>query len=226
MARFVRKWLSEWETEPPRYGRASQILNHLIDTKPDEAWERILALISEAKPESLCYVAAGPLEDLLSHHGPTMIERIEALAASDPRFLSCLVGVWGHTRFEPAIYAQVQRLIDHHPRNDDERNEAMNTEKIIDVVFKHPLIGTWTLGDSTDVEYTISALGKFPVVTGIDRSDGELLAISDISWNGTVLRFKSHAPSNNYELLHIFRSISEVAAEHEWTRVELWTKKP
>lgn len=114
-ARFVRKWFAEWEPEPPRFGRASQILNHLIDTKPDEAWDRILALIAEAKPESLCYVAAGPLEDLLSHHGPTMIERIEALAASDPRFLSCLAGVWGHTRFESAIYARVQGVIQKSP---------------------------------------------------------------------------------------------------------------
>jgi len=29
---------------------------------------------------------------------------------------------------------------------------------ITDVSFRHPLIGTWTLGDSTNVEYTISAL--------------------------------------------------------------------
>ncbi len=96
---------------------------------------------------------------------------------------------------------------------------------ITDVSFRHPLIGTWTLGDSTDVEYTVSALGEFPVVTGIDRSDGEKLVISDLSWNGTELRFKSLVPSNNYELLHIFRSISEIEAEHAWTRVEKWTKK-
>lgn len=101
----------------------------------------------------------------------------------------------------------------------------MNTEKIIDVSFKHPLIGTWMLVDSTDVEYTISALGEIPVVTGIDRSDRESMVISDLSWNRTELRFKSLASSNNYELLHIFRSISEIAAEHEWTRVENWTKK-
>lgn len=116
-ARFVRKWFSEWEIEPPRYGRASQILDHLISTRPEAAWDRILALIVHAKPESLCYVAAGPLEDLLSHHGATMIERIEALAATDPQFLSCLAGVWGHTRFEPAIYTRVQGLLDQIPQH-------------------------------------------------------------------------------------------------------------
>jgi len=100
----------------PIYGRASQILDHLISTRPDAAWDRILALIAKAKPESLCYVAAGPLEDLLSHHGPIMIERVEALAVSDPRFRSCLASVWGHTRFESPIYARVQGIIQKSPK--------------------------------------------------------------------------------------------------------------
>jgi hypothetical protein len=104
--------------------------------------------------------------------------------------------------------------------------KEMNTEKIIDVSFKHPLIGTWMLGDSTDVEYTISALGESPIVTGVDVEDGERLEISDLSWNGTELRFKSVVPSNGYKLLHIFRSVSQDTAEHEWTRVEQWKKKP
>jgi hypothetical protein len=114
-ARFVRKWFSEWEPEPPIFGRATQILNHLIEVQPDEAWDRILALISNSRPESLRFVAAGPLEDLISKHGAVMIDRIEALAASDPQFLSCLAGVWGHIRFEPSIYARVQGVIQKYP---------------------------------------------------------------------------------------------------------------
>lgn len=90
---------------------------------------------------------------------------------------------------------------------------------------QHPLIGTWMLDDQTAFEYTISALGESPVVTGVDLYDGEKVVISDLSWNGVELRFKSLVPSNNYELLHIFRSISDEEAEHEWTRIEKWVKK-
>ena len=111
MVRFVQKWFAEWEPEPPRFGRATQLLNCLIEERPDEAWERILALISQAREESLCYVAAGPLEDLLSEHGPLIIARVEAAATTDSRFAICLAGVWGHTRFEPSVYARIQHIV-------------------------------------------------------------------------------------------------------------------
>jgi hypothetical protein len=116
MARFVRKWFSEWEPDPPLFGRATDILNHLIDENPDMAWERICALVAQAKPESLCYVVAGPLEDLLMKHGSAIIDRVESLTTSDPRFLSSLAGVRGHISFEPAIFARVQRLVDQIPQ--------------------------------------------------------------------------------------------------------------
>ena len=115
LARFVRKWFTEWEREPPVYGHASQLLTHLIEDRPDEAWERILALVAHAKEESLCYVGAGPLEDLLALHGQDFIGRVEVAAANDPRFAACLATVWGHTRFEPSVYERVQQTLG--PRN-------------------------------------------------------------------------------------------------------------
>ena|SRR5690348_1593306 len=111
IARFVRCWFAEWEAEPIRYGRASHVLHYLIEQRPEEAWVRILALVAQAKAESLDLVAAGPLEDLLYWHGRAMLERVEVAAFADARFASCLSGVWGHTRFEPFVYAQVQRII-------------------------------------------------------------------------------------------------------------------
>jgi hypothetical protein len=111
MARFVRKWFAEWEAKPARYGRASRILTHLIEERPDEAWVRILALVAGAKTESLGYVGAGPLEDLLSEHGPTMLDRVETTAGINARFAACLACVWGNIRFEPSVYATVQRII-------------------------------------------------------------------------------------------------------------------
>ena len=94
-----------------RYGRASQTLTYLIEERPDEAWVRILALIDQAKTESLGYIGAGPLEDILSRHGHAMLERVEAAVAVDARFASCLASVWGDTRFEPSIFTDVQRII-------------------------------------------------------------------------------------------------------------------
>ena len=111
MARFVQKWFAEWEPEPPRFGRATQLLNCLIEERPNEAWEHILALISQAREESLGYVAAGPLEDLLSRHGLAIIDRVEETATSNPRFASCLTGVWGHISFEPSVYARIQNIV-------------------------------------------------------------------------------------------------------------------
>jgi hypothetical protein len=111
LARFVRKWFAEWERDPPVYGNASKLLADLIEVRPDEAWERILALVAHAREESLCYVGAGPLEDLLSLHGRAIIGRVEAAAANDPRFAACLATVWGYTRFEPSVYLRVQNTL-------------------------------------------------------------------------------------------------------------------
>ena len=107
------------------------------------------------------------------------------------------------------------------PPNDDSMNST-----IFDESFQHPLIGTWTFEDSTSVEYTITALGESPMVTGVDVEDGEKMVISNLSWDGVELRFKSVIPSNGYKLLHIFRSVAQDTAEHEWTCVEQWKKKP
>jgi hypothetical protein len=68
LTRFVRKWFAEWDSEV--FGRESDILSAMIHSRPDDAWERILALVANARSqETLGYVGAGPLEDLLSEHG-------------------------------------------------------------------------------------------------------------------------------------------------------------
>ena len=96
---------------------------------------------------------------------------------------------------------------------------------IIDLQFRHPLIGTWILPDDTPAEYTVTALGDAPSVSGVDTSDGEVFVISDVHWDGTVLRFTSLMPSTSYELTHTLRALDAETVEHEWTRVEIWHKK-
>jgi hypothetical protein len=108
MARFVRRWFAEWEAE--RWGRATQILQYLIDFRPDEAWMRILALVSEAKEQSLGNVGAGPLEDLLSAKGNQVIPWLEAEAKLNPCLVKCVGAVWGDLRFEPGILQRVRNI--------------------------------------------------------------------------------------------------------------------
>jgi len=108
---FVRKWFSEWEPNPPRFGRATTILNEEISRDPDSAFKRILALVSAARDKaSQELIGAGPLEDLLSIHGTLIVDRIEAEAARNPCFANCLACVWGSTRFDPEVFKRVQRI--------------------------------------------------------------------------------------------------------------------
>jgi len=62
----------------------------------EEALEITLILINKAKSnEALAYVAAGPLENLLTMHGPAVIDRIEKESLMSDRLLLALSGVWG-----------------------------------------------------------------------------------------------------------------------------------
>ena len=63
--------------------------------EPETAWQAILELsrrrLTEEQEELL---AAGPLETLLSLHGPTFIDRVLKEAESNPPFNHLLGGVW------------------------------------------------------------------------------------------------------------------------------------
>ena len=79
------------------YRRSSWAGDHVKDLvwhDAEAAWPLVLRLIREAPDDRLEYVAAGDLEDLVRVHGPTMIDRIEAQAAADPRFRWALGCIW------------------------------------------------------------------------------------------------------------------------------------
>jgi len=65
----------------------------------------------EAAPASTSFeaLAAGPLEDLLVHHGPAIIDRVEAQARSDARFNLLLGGVWPNA-IAPDVWARVEAI--------------------------------------------------------------------------------------------------------------------
>ncbi|MDX6694467.1 MAG: hypothetical protein QOF02_2070 [Blastocatellia bacterium] len=67
----------------------------VLESEPELLWRFVLAAYQRGLPDTTTAVlAAGPLEDLLSRHGPDYIERVEELARRDARFNHLLGGVW------------------------------------------------------------------------------------------------------------------------------------
>lgn len=80
----------------------------LTDRYPDLALAFIKGAVTRPMPEVVRGVlAAGPLEDLLAKHGPSIIEDIERLAPADPLFRETLGGVW-QSDMTPEVWARVQ----------------------------------------------------------------------------------------------------------------------
>ncbi|MGN6596549.1 DUF6869 domain-containing protein [Sphingopyxis terrae] len=115
-----------------RKGEADDASGHLAQfllldfprEEPDLTWDTIILVIrrySEAdfyadtptEAQKVCGVlAAGPVEDLLSFHGPHFIEKFEVEARRDRRMAWALGGTW---RFEMTdeIWNRVQLVADH-----------------------------------------------------------------------------------------------------------------
>ena len=56
-------------------------------------------------------IAAGPLENLLCLHGPTIIERALELAQKEYSFRRLLRGVWGWSRMPKDIRARIDDAV-------------------------------------------------------------------------------------------------------------------
>jgi hypothetical protein len=73
-------------------------LTDLAQDDPDGCWEAILLALSLDQSNAVVEnLSAGPLEDLLAHHGDELITRIEIEAGRNPDFRSLLGGVWRST---------------------------------------------------------------------------------------------------------------------------------
>lgn len=72
-------------------------LNDLVQNDPEAAWRIIQEIVRLDQTDLiLANIAAGPVEDLLSYHGPQFIDRIEELARRDPSVKKMLGAVWRH----------------------------------------------------------------------------------------------------------------------------------
>mgnify|MGYP003576540067 FL=1 len=63
--------------------------------EPEIAWRAILKVLAyDLTEEQEALIAAGPMEDLLVHHGENFVDRVEREALKNPRFNHLLGGVW------------------------------------------------------------------------------------------------------------------------------------
>lgn len=75
---------------------------------PDRAWRMTLEMISRAEDQiTLCYIAAGPLEDLLKNHPDSFFDRTLLLAQTDKKLHQALLGVWG---LKPELNERIKQL--------------------------------------------------------------------------------------------------------------------
>ena len=82
----------------------------LVDstTSPEDCWLAILEILSRKPPQQVMQVlAAGALEDLITHHGPEFIERIELEARRNSAFRHLLGGVWRSST--PEVWTRVEQ---------------------------------------------------------------------------------------------------------------------
>ena len=83
---------------------------------PDGAWRIVVELVARASDdETLGYVAAAALEDLICSHPEAMIDRVESRARHDARFRMAVARVWGWTRIPKDIRARLDMLVADHP---------------------------------------------------------------------------------------------------------------
>ena len=79
----------------------------VIHDEPEVAWTAILRLSeNQLRMDQIAVLAAGPLETLLSTHGPQFIERIEVEAKRSQPFNHLLGGVWPSS-IDPHIWDRV-----------------------------------------------------------------------------------------------------------------------
>lgn len=85
------------------------LLDTLSRDHPPLALAAIRAMLAVCdSPERVAEVAAGPLEDLVAENGPAVIDALEALAATAPRFAYALTGVWQRGHEAPLLWARIE----------------------------------------------------------------------------------------------------------------------
>ncbi|MEM6901445.1 MAG: DUF6869 domain-containing protein [Pseudomonadota bacterium] len=94
---LVDQWFLDQEV--PENTESTLAIERVMDMTRDASPQTQLSFIRRAveKAETdhqLAIIAAGPLEDLLSDHGPDVIDDVVAVSRQDPKFRRTMTGVW------------------------------------------------------------------------------------------------------------------------------------
>ncbi|MEZ4443297.1 MAG: hypothetical protein R3B72_29650 [Polyangiaceae bacterium] len=106
---FAKAWLADIRSDADSDVQQSVIMMHLSAT-PDAQWTFILEAVKHATTDKeLAFIAAGPVEHLLGHHGSEYIDEIERRATPDSAFGRMLTAVWKY-QMSDDLWARVQAL--------------------------------------------------------------------------------------------------------------------
>jgi hypothetical protein len=96
----ARYWLVNWDSSTSNHEKelnswVDHALYAAMQNDVDYAFRIIEAIHEQDTAQSQIEVfAAGPVEDLLVHHGAAAIQKVVDLASRDPKFARVLGGVW------------------------------------------------------------------------------------------------------------------------------------
>lgn len=95
------------------------LIDDLARTAPDVCLDLVMAALPLCRtPEEVALVAAGPLEDVITANGAAVIDRIEHLAAREPRLTYALTGVWLRGTTGTPIWRRIEAARAHAPAID------------------------------------------------------------------------------------------------------------
>lgn len=115
----IEAWATGWivatddhvDTDHPLWWTIENFQDLIFSTPsidPDDAWLCLLRILALEPSEGvIANLAAGPLEDLVNHHGAAFIDRIEAEAQRNPAFRDLMGGVW--RREDNAVWDRFDR---------------------------------------------------------------------------------------------------------------------
>lgn len=96
-ANLIHAWIEYHVTNNRSLFWAWEELDRLVRVEPELSWKLIQDIALESdEPIVLANLAAGPLEDLLLHHGKQFIDRIEIYTRQNPHFVPVVMSVWSN----------------------------------------------------------------------------------------------------------------------------------
>ncbi len=92
----------------------------------------------------------------------------------------------------------------------------------------HPLVGSWQAADDfSDMVVSIVAVAEGFSVSVTDQTDGEVAEVFEPQYDGNVLSFSAHWPSNGRFIKYRFLLQSEgtVGVTYTYSGQEVWQRK-